>query len=463
MPAGTQDVPLVAVHNNLETFFNFLRRADDPDIFRKRRYRGDRGLFWLGDPKLLFATTFSPDAGQVCRLWGYPGTTLLAPAEPTHQLCLDILREPQLFNSILDYAGPGRSIRLVPYATTAELHQLAEALRGHGLEVFLPESPSPDHLWLRDYADSKSGFRTLVSRCLPTVDALPPGFVCRDPSRAAAVVEWFLERGQACVVKADSGESGIGHIIFTPGPARPPSVLQALEQNPFLQDDLIVVEQYIDSPGQLSPSPELFVPPAGSGEVRITYMTQQLFSSFGRFSGVLISRSLEQADWYPVLCDYGLKIGAALQEMGYVGPFDLDAIVDDRGHLYLLETNTRRTGGTYVHEFACHTFGADYLQRVTLLSMNAVSSGGILSLDELLERLSDLLYPEHGSDSGVVVTVTSTLPAGEFGCILIAPDEAGVYELNEQLSKRLQAQQCNNHPAVSLSTRKRSTSRDHQR
>lgn len=440
MPTRSQDVPIVAVHNNLETFFPFLQRADDPDIFRKRCYRGDRGLFWLGDPKLLFVTAASTAAGQVCRRWGYPDTAILAPDEPTHQLCLDILREPRLFDSILDYAGPGRSVQLVPYATTVELFQLAEALRGRGLDVLLPESPSPNHLWVRDYADSKSGFRALVSGCLPAAEALPPGFVCRDEARAAAAVDWFLARGQACVVKADSGESGIGHIVFTPGQVRPQSTLQTLQENPYLRDDLIVVERYITSPDLLSPSPELFVPPAGSGEVRVTYMSQQLFSNFGRFSGVLLSRSLEKETWYPKLCDYGLKIGTAMQEMGYVGPFDLDAVVDDCGHLYLLETNTRRTGGTYVHEFACHTFGEDYLQQVALLSRNAVPSGGIFRLEDLLERLSGLLYPEHGADSGVVVTVTSTLPAGEFGCILVAPDEARVLELNETLSRRLQVQ-----------------------
>jgi phosphoribosylglycinamide formyltransferase 2 len=150
MPAIEPEVPLVAIHNNLETFYKFLQRAEDPEILRKRFHRGERGIFWLGDPKLLFVTAASPAADQVCRRWGYPGTLVVEPTNPTPQLSLDILREPQLLARILEHAGPGRTIRLIPYATTREFLQLAAELRGRGLTILLPESPSPEKLWLRD-------------------------------------------------------------------------------------------------------------------------------------------------------------------------------------------------------------------------------------------------------------------------------------------------------------------------
>ncbi len=59
--------------------------------------------------------------------------------------------------------------------------------------------------------------------------------------------------------------------------------------------------------------------------------------------------------------DSGMIFARRLQQMGYVGHFDLDTVVDDAGRVYLLEINPRRTGGTHVHEFAEHVFGADYL------------------------------------------------------------------------------------------------------
>lgn len=440
MPVPDQGTLTVAVHNNLETFFKFLQRAEDPDIFQKRKYRGDRGLFWLGDPKLLFVTAASPGAKIVSQRWGYPGTEVLAPANPTHQLSLDILNEPKLVARIVDYAGPGRTLRLVPYATTVEFLQLAETLRTrYGLTILLPESPLPENLWLRDYVDTKAGFRDFVSRSIPGEDLFPPGFVCENIAQAARSVDWFFGRGEACVVKANSGESGIGHNIFSPGEVHPKTVLEILRQNPFLQNDIIIVERYITAPAYSSPSLELFVPAMGAGRPRATYVSQQLFSEFGRFAGVMISRSQEQASWYPLLYERGMKIAEALQGQGYVGHFDLDAVIDSHGHPYLLEINARRTGGTYVHEFARHTFGPDYLQHIVLLSQNAIRSAGITRVEDLLDCLSGLLFPDYAPQSGIVITVTSTLEAGEFGCICIATDEAKVLELNAALMECLAA------------------------
>jgi hypothetical protein len=402
-------------------------------------YRGDRGLFWLGDPKLLFATASTPFGEHVCRRWGYPGTILLAPKNPTHQLSLDILREPELLKQVIDYAGPGKTLCMVPYATTAEFYQLIEILRTcHGLTICLPESPTPNLLWLRDHIDSKAGFRALAAECLHSTQLLPKGFACKDTCQAAEAVNWFLQRGEGCVVKADGGESGIGHVIFQPALVHGEDVRSVLDQNPFLRDDIIIVEQFIHATVDISPSLEMYVPSIEEGQPRITYVSRQCFTSFGRFSGVVVSRDLLNADWYPPLAKAGMAMAAHLQKLGYVGHFDLDAVVDDAGRLFLLETNARRTGGTYVHEFAQHTFGPDYLQDVALMSINALRCPGITCLDALLDWLDDLLYPIQSSRRGVVITVTSTLPTGEFGCILVADDEAGLTELQQKLIERLQ-------------------------
>ncbi len=299
-------------------------------------------MFWLGDPKLLFATASTPFGAHVCQRWGYPGTTLLAPKNPTHQLSLDILREPELLKQVIDYAGPGKLLRMVPYATTAEFLQLAETLRTrHGLTVRLPESPAPNLLWLRDHVDSKAGFRALAAECLPSTDLLPKGFACNDTCQAAEAVEWFLQMGQGCVVKADGGESGIGHTIFQPDHARGEAVRKVLDQNPFLRDDIIIVEQFIHASEDVSPSLEVYVPALTEGEPRITYLSRQCFTSFGRFAGVVVSRDLLKADWYPALVQAGTAMAAHLQKMGYVGHFDLDAVVDDAGPAFL--TGDERT------------------------------------------------------------------------------------------------------------------------
>ncbi|MBN1812136.1 MAG: hypothetical protein JXA14_09900 [Anaerolineae bacterium] len=435
-----ESVPLVAVYNNLEVAFSFLSRANDAAFIETRRYRGDRALLWLGDPKLVFTTAPIPYAKRLCQRWGYPGTHTLCPANPSHQLSLDILREPDLLAQLIEYAGPKRTVQLVPYATTPEFLQLAETLRTeHGLTALLPESPPAERLWVRDYIDTKTGFRVLTSQWLSDSTLLPFGIVCQDMQQAAEAIRWFNANGQICVVKSNSGESGLGHMVLSPEENSVPAkyIRTKLWSNRFLRDDLIVVERYINSSGRLSPSLEMFVPPLGIGEPEITYLSNQLFGDFGRFAGVLVSRELPSSDWYPLLAESGLKIAERLQEMGYVGHFDLDTIVDDEGRLFLLEVNARRTGGTHVHEFARFTFGPDYLDEVALLSHNSFSSEGITHPEELLHAVGDLLYPMNHERRGVVITVTSALTAQRFGCVIVASSAKEALALQEALSERL--------------------------
>jgi hypothetical protein len=212
-----------------------------------------------------------------------------------------------------------------------------------------------------------------------------------------------------------------------------------LEANPFLFGDLIIVEEYIQTFPELSPSFEYFVPPLRQGAPQLAYVSQQHFSSFGRFEGVMISRALRDKDWYAPMLARGLRIAEKLQGMGYAGFFDIDTILDGRGRLYMLELNARRTGGTFVHEFACHHFGPDYLERTAILSKNSVDSGGITDTKILLKCLGDLLYPGYGPEGGVVITVTSTLTNGEFGCILAAANESELRELDRAMGARLKA------------------------
>ena len=432
------EIPVVAIYNNLETFFKFLQRSSDQTILEARMYRGDRGIFWLGANKLLIVTKAVPHADYICDRWGYSGTNVFTPRQSTHELSLDIIRDADLSRRIVEYAGPARTVQLIPYASTPEFYKLVNHLRTRfGLNVILVESPIEANLWVRDYVDTKVGFRSLVSEWITDEDVIPSGFICKDLQEAAQAVAWFNKQQFGAVVKADSGESGIGHLIFPGQKTTPETVLSRLKADPFLSGGLIVVDKYIKSKTQLSPSLELIVPANGKAS-EITYLSRQLFSEFGHFSGVLISRELTNLAWYPQLAEYGLQIAQKLQNMGYVGHFDIDTVIDDDGHLYLLEINARRTGGTYVHEFARLNFGEDYLSKVSLLCSNAVKCGKINEFEQLIENLDGLLLPIKEQNRGIVITVTSSLSIGEFGCILVAPNEQELFELKQEMLARLE-------------------------
>lgn len=441
------EMPVVVIGNIAETFAEFLSRSADPiqreELINSEAFLCDRTLVWAGDPKLVIGSYPIAHQHFVTQQLGYEGTSYLAPQAPSHSLCRDILRETHLLESIVAYADAQRTVRLVPYATTPEFLNLVDVLREqYALQVLTPESPDRDHLWIRDYIDTKAGFRQLVTEWLPEASRfIPMGIICRTAVQAASVVNWFNTRGEACLVKANTGENGIGIKIYSPGHTWTPDDLSAqIEADSYYSDDLIVVEKCIAARQQISPSLEVFVPERGKGQPAVTYLSKQLFLEFGDFCGIEVSQYLYKEPWYQDLRDNGLLIANRLQEMGYVGHFDLDCIIDDDGQLFLLEINSRRTGGTHVHDLARHIGGPDYIEKLSLLSFEAMSSGTIATADELLEVVREFLYPmPEQNNSGLIVTVTTTLSYHRFGCLTVAPTPELALELQQQIGERIKA------------------------
>nr|PZN52129.1 MAG: hypothetical protein DIU68_15135 [Chloroflexota bacterium] len=59
-------------------------------------------------------------------------------------------------------------------------------------------------------------------------------------------------------------------------------------------------------------------------------------------------------------------------------------------------------------------------------------------MDEFLASVGDLQFPNAGQQRGVVVTITSALEAGEFGCIVIGSNSAEVVAMQQELARRLE-------------------------
>jgi hypothetical protein len=116
----------------------------------------------------------------------------------------------------------------------------------------------------------------------------------------------------------------------------------------------------------------------------------------------------------------------------------VDCIVGDDNEVYLLEINSRRTGGTHVHEFARHVFGDDYINRVSLISFEAASSGTITDANELMEVVKDFLYPMDGNEAlGMVITITKPLFKNRFGYIVLGPTSECAIELQTKIENHI--------------------------
>lgn len=432
--------PTIVVANVSEAFCDFL--CKDPDIESRRvrikteQHRGDRTLIWVGDPKLVVASYPIPSLDYVQRELGFPETELIYPQEPTESLSEDILRESHLLARCVDYAGEQKVLRIIPYATTWRFMKLIETIQALGITTILPESPKIEDFWLIQYLDTKVGFRQLVSSWLcGTSVSLPKGFICQSYDEAASIVSWFNNRHETCIVKANMGSNGYGNVIITPKDfATIDDIKVAIKQNPFLQGDLIIVEEFISSTNLVSPSFEGFIPPKGDGAPRMTYISTQLFQGYGDFCGVVATKEHRMTKWYKPLMEAGLKVAHEMQELGYVGFFDIDTIVNDAGQVYPVEINPRRTGGTHIHDFGEHILGDDYLDQVVLVSIDPVSTGSISSFTELTRKLRNLLYPIKNKEHlGIIPTVTSPLSENEYGCVILGPSEEDVLALREAM------------------------------
>ncbi len=437
------DIPTIIVGNFAEAHIDFLGRCADTlertELILGETYHADRILLWAGDPKLVIVSYEIAHADLICQRLNYLSTIHVCPQNPTHYLSKDILREAHLMKQISNYAGENRVVQIIPYATTPEFLELADVLRyEYGLDVRLPESPELKDFWIRDYIDTKNGYRILASTWLSDVeDFIPFGVTCYDFEHATRVAEWFNSRGETCLLKPDTGESGIGAIIVNPV-RKDMDAQKRFEKTSYFGDELIVVERYIPSSQQISPSLEIKVPHLGEGKPEVTYVSQQIFLGFGDFCGIQINKKLYESVWYPKLESRGLLIANKLQEIGYVGHFDLDCVLGDDGRLYILELNARRTGGTHVHEFASHFYGDDYVDKVSLVSYESMDSGAITDTQELVDVLLDNLLPSNGNDRyGVIITITNTLRNHQFGCITVAPDIEEALALRDKVADKI--------------------------
>lgn len=436
-------IPVIAFCNILEPFLDLLNRAGEgeilEDLSRRELYRGDRTLLWVGDPKLVIVSYPIPHADYLLSRFNYPQTRYIYPKNPGKRLSEDVQREPWLAEEMLAYAGEAKTLQIIPYQTTPEFLAMVAWLRqAYDLKIILPESPEPQAHWLRDYIDTKIGFHEIASRNLAEANRLLPlGIAARSVERAADIAEWFFWQGKTCMVKGDDGENGISNYLFRDMDASRESVLETLREASFLQGVSMIVEEIIPAENETSPSLEVIVPARGQGEPQITYLSQQLFKAPGDFYGVLVSRELRHAHWYPTLEENGLRIAKALQNLGYVGLFDLDCIISDDDELYLVEINSRRTGGTHVHDFAVHFWGDDYLDQVVLLSNESMFSGNIASASQLIEVLDEFLYPVNNEEKGLIITVTAPLAIQQFGCIIVAQTTDEALSIQEQVTERI--------------------------
>jgi hypothetical protein len=208
---------------------------------------------------------------------------------------------------------------------------------------------------------------------------------------------------------------------------------RVLQSDPIWEDSLIVVEEFIEPDTRIaggSPSTELFV---SETSTLVTYHCGQLLDTNGGFLGVGIGEGVLSAPVRDTLERTSRIIGERYHALRYRGFFDIDFVAARDGKIYVVETNTRRTGGTHVYDLARHLFGDTWETDAYLISHDSLQYGNeLMSVETLLKQIQSLLYPISSQRKGVIVTsVNAWNPV--FGYVIVASDADEGKRLQQEL------------------------------
>lgn len=426
-----------------------LRQAEIVDSY----YLADRALLWAGRHKLVL-TSLPVESAHLRYLQGavgYPYLENLWPRQASDSLCADILREDGLRRAVAARLRGAGEVRLISFVASAQVLAVAEALRQEGLTVTTPECPPADLLWVRDYMDSKAGFRRFLASIEPALCGLglPEGGVARNTEEAARLAARYLAEGRACLCKPNNSQSGVGFLFLRPGELAgganewPKAIQARLDGDTQMTSDCIIVEELIEADRRLgggSPSIEMRIPADPERDVEFMYLCGQMLTADGYFIGVEMHDGLLAPELQQALEEAGVAIAREMRRLGYVGVFDIDLVAGTDGRMYAVEVNTRRTGGTHAHEVAEALFGRRYWQRAAVISNNNLGfDGPQLSYAGLQELLEGLLFPIDSRQEGILPTIVSGLVDNRLGYIAFGATVERARELEAAMRGRLAA------------------------
>jgi len=242
------------------------------------------------------------------------------------------------------------------------------------------------------------------------------------------------------VLKANYGESGWGLLIinrqdYPSFQTLEDSLKKIFSSDPVWDNTLIVVEEFIEPDMEIacgSPSTEVLLDAQG---YQITYHCGQLLDTLGGFLGVEIGKDALSTHLEKRLVSVAEPIAQRYWELGYRGFFDIDFIISKTNTLYLMETNTRRTGGTHVYDLARFIFGGSWQKDAYFLSHDSFRYGQKpKDPEDLMKIISTLIYPMNNQRKGVVVTFLSPQDP-IMGYIVIAPSATEGRQLQQDMFK----------------------------
>lgn len=413
-----QSIKEIFIANTAEAFADLLdRNTDQQDRIQQEIDLSQRGQLWGGDDKIIITPTPIPEAllqHNIDEL-GYKNIKNLWPKNHGIRLCNSLLDDLELVKVLIQVFQSNKNLKISSYSVTDEYIKLLRFLEGKtaGCDVTnMPKVTSP--LDLVREIDSKNGFREIVANLFPKENIkIPRGFICKTEADIAKAISFFLNVGIGFVIKVHSGESGWGVKIIDNDTIKKFKerkvknwLGELFESDPIWKFAPYVVEEFISVDKTIGGG---F--PSGEGHITddgfvFDYSCGQEVTKEGSFEGVILSN-----DIIPNAVNSAMRVGMEaignkLYSRGYRGVFDVDFAAGKDGNLYVIESNSRMTGGTHVYNTMSH-LGINGNDAYVISNDSLRYNTPTQEPKELLARLSNILYPIEAKKRGVILSFVS--------------------------------------------------------
>lgn len=411
---------------------------------------GERDLFSCADEdNILYIFPQGVDDAffqYYTKLFGKRRIRILVPQKHSGVICEDILDDDEVMQQIIAAANGSKRLVLTSYTTSQQFLNLAEELKGRGLQIFTPDAPEEEDSWTVNFYGSKSGIRQLAgaSRISEPDLIMPEGIICMGIVDAAKIAAKKYVKEKGVVIKTNKGHAGAGVLLFDEGdlpteyPVCEQAIVEVLKKDAYWNMFPIVIESFVSiNPSVAGGFPNVEFQILKNGKVDYLYYGGMRVTQ-GVFKGMEIGNNVVSDQLLARMIDTGFYIGEQYRSAGYRGYFDVDFIAAKNGQLYVTESNVRRTGGTHVYVTAKKIFGEDFLYKTYILFNNLfdVSNKRVSTFEQLTGILSPVLFNEQTKE-GLILTCVRALVNHKFGYIIFGANRKRAFELEAQMEALL--------------------------
>ena len=248
---------------------------------------------------------------------------------------------------LVESARGAHGMMIHPYMGIEDVWELAAMLSVDSQAPVHVLAPPPPVTWI---ANDKALFDELVSRVLGR-DVLVETRIARDATGIEANLRAVAAHHERVGLKRTRCASAMGNAVFAScdvqserGAAH--AVEAFLQRTEWPEGEEVLAVAWLDT--DLSPSTQLWIPPIGRGEPRLEGIYEQILKGEEKvFVGSRPSTLPDAVNQELGSC--AIMVGAALQELGYVGRCSFDHLLtgDLHGEFRVLFTECNgRWGGT---------------------------------------------------------------------------------------------------------------------